>query len=302
LSNRPSKQRSSSARVQAAARANKSSNTPWIIGIGIIVVIGIALIVAVAGSQGSGSGSDITGRKAAPSALVAKTTGIKSSVYQAVGQGSIESSSFPQAISGPEYKVDGKPGIFFLGGEFCPHCAAERWAMLNALSRFGTFSNLHITNSAPTDGDIRTWSFYKVGYKSDYVAFTPVEGSDNSHNPLQTPTSTQSDLASKFDTGGSIPFVYFDGKFVITSATYQYPVLSGKSWDQIAAAMNDPKSAIAQAAIGAANVFTATICVLTNDQPSSACKLPAIQSIETQLKAQKPTSTPTTNGNSSSNG
>ena len=38
--------------------------------------------------------------------------------------------------------ADGKPLVLYVGAEYCPYCAAERCAMVQALSRFGTFSNL----------------------------------------------------------------------------------------------------------------------------------------------------------------
>ncbi len=34
----------------------------------------------------------------------------------------------------------GKPEVLFVGAEFCPFCAAERWPLIVALSRFGHFS------------------------------------------------------------------------------------------------------------------------------------------------------------------
>ena len=298
MSNRPSKKRSSSARVQAAARANKSSNMPWIIGIGVLLVIGIALIVAVAG--GNSSSGDIVGRKDAPSSLVTKVTTTNDTVVNAVGQGS--STPLPQPINGKSIAQDGKPGILYLGAEYCPYCATERWAMANALSRFGTFTGLKVTNSDPNDTPpaIRTLSFYKSTYKSDYIVFTPVELQNNSRGTLETPTAAEESLSQQFSSGGSIPFIYFDGKYVITGATYSYAVLQGKSWDQIASAMSDAKSDVAKGAIGAANAMTATICILTDDQPSAACKPTAIQNLEKQIKAQSSTTT-TTNPNSSSN-
>ncbi len=295
MSNRPTKKRSSSARVQAAARANKSSNTPWIIGIGIMLVIGIALIVAVAGSSGSGSSADnITGRKDAPASLVAKTTKIPDSVYNTIGQGS---AALPTAINGQSIAVNGKPQVLYVGAEYCPYCATERWAMLNALSRFGTFTGLKITNSSTTDQypGTKTWSFYKSHYSSDYIVFTPVEQTDNTQRPLDSTTSAQSDILSKYDqppyTSGpagqpAIPFIYFDGSYLISGATYDVGLLQGKTWDQIAAALSDPQSSIAKGAIGAANTITATICLLTHDQPSSACSLPAIKSLSAKIEAQ----------------
>jgi hypothetical protein len=298
MSNRPAKKRSSSARVQAAAKANKSSNMPWIIGIGVMLVIGIALIVAVAGGSSSSNG-DIVGRKPAPSALVDKISGVPDSVFTAVGQGT--STPLPTPINGKSIAVNGKPGVLYIGAEYCPYCATERWAMANALSRFGTFTNLKITSSDPSDVDpgTKTLSFYKSTYTSPYIVFTPVETENNSRGTLESPTAAQEDILSTYNSSGSIPFIYFDGKYVISGATYDVGVLQGKTWDQIATAMSDKGSAVAKGAIGAANSMTATICILTGDQPAKTCSLPAIQSLEKQIKAQSATTT-TTNPNSSS--
>jgi len=296
VSNRPSKKRSSSSRVQAAARANKSSNTPWIIGIAVLLVIGIALIVAVAG--GNSSSGDIVGRKPAPDALVTKVTKVPDSVISSVGQGT--STPLPQPINGKSIAQDGKPGILYIGAEYCPYCATERWALANALARFGTFTNLKITSSDPNDvhPGTKTLSFYKTSYASNYIVFTSVETQNNSRGNLESPSSAQVQLWQQYGNGGTIPFIYFDGKYVINGATYDVSVLDGKSWDQIGTAMNDAKSAVAKGAIGAANAMTATICIITNDQPSSVCKVPAIQSLEKSIKSQSATTT-TTNPNSS---
>ncbi|MGH3293687.1 MAG: DUF929 family protein, partial [Trebonia sp.] len=71
----------------------------------------------------------------------------------------------------------GKPEVLYLGAEYCPYCASQRWAMVNALSRFGTFSGLTTTHSSSTDADPNTptWTFYKSTYTSNYINFTSVE-------------------------------------------------------------------------------------------------------------------------------
>ena len=43
------------------------------------------------------------------------------------------------------------------------------------------------------------------------------------------------------------------------------------TWSQIAAALPDPSSAVAQGFIGSADCLTAAICTLTGNQPSTAC-------------------------------
>jgi hypothetical protein len=70
---------------------------------------------------------------------------------------------------------------------------------------------------------------------------------------------------------GGIPFIDFGGNYLIDGATYDPAVLEGKSQQQIATALRDPSSPISQGAIGAANTITATICLLTQNQPASAC-------------------------------
>jgi hypothetical protein len=51
----------------------------------------------------------------------------------------------------------------------------------------------------------------------------------------------------------------------------------------VAAALQDPSSAIAKGADGSANMITAAICKTTNNQPSSVCTSPTIKTIEGQI-------------------
>ncbi len=53
---------------------------------------------------------------------------------------------------------DGKPEVLYIGA-YCPFCAAERWAAIVALSRFGTFSVLRTVHSSSTDVDASTPAF-----------------------------------------------------------------------------------------------------------------------------------------------
>jgi hypothetical protein len=163
--------------------------------------------------------------------------------------------------------------------------------MVNALSRFGTFSGLTTTHSSSTDSDPNTptFTFYKSTYTSNYITFTPVEeyGSTSS-TPLQTPTAAQAALAQAYDpgtgSGGAIPFIDIGNKYaqVGNLAPLSPTMLVGKSWSQVAAAMNDPSSSLGQAEIGNANYMTAAICKLTGNKPATACT-PTIQKLEGDL-------------------
>ena len=186
-----------------------------------------------------------------------------------------------------------------MGAEYCPYCAAERWAMIVALSRFGTFSGLSTVHSAAANGagnaepypNTPTWTFVHATYTSKYLTFTPVEEQTNipdsstgTYTNLQTPTKAQQALIAKYDSssGGAIPFVDFGNKYLIAGASYNAGVLSGLSWATIATDLSNPNSAVAKAVDGTANYITAAICQLTGNQPASACTA-TVKSLESQI-------------------
>ena len=143
---------------------------------------------------------------------------------------------------------DGKPLITYIGAEYCPFCAAERWSLAVALSRFGTFSNLSGTHSSDSDEfpDTQTLSFYGSSYSSPYIDFQPVEEATNQpagdgYQTLQTPTAAQSALVAKYDTQGSIPFLDIANRYVITGSSFSPQVLQGLSRSQIAADLSEPE-------------------------------------------------------------
>ena len=189
--------------------------------------------------------------------------------------------------------------MLYMGAEYCPYCAAERWAMVVALSRFGTFHGLSATHSAAKNGagtaepypDTSTFTFYGSTYTSNYVTFTPVEMNTNIPDPgtgfystLQTPTAEQQALLTKYDSAnnGAIPFIDYGNKFLSVGASYDPGVLSGLAWSQIAGDLHNADSPVAKGALGAANYMTAAICSLTGDQPASACTS-VVKSLQSQL-------------------
>jgi Domain of unknown function (DUF929) len=293
-------------RTAIAAKGGRANNrTTWIM-VGIVVVIGGALLIAMASSnkKNPGTGDFVKGDQPAPASLVSKVTGVSDSVITAVGAGSV--SNPPIKLPGPTLKTaDGKPRIVYIGAEYCPFCAAERWGMLNALSRFGTFDNVKITSSAKTtpngspetDPGTGTFSFHGSTYKSDYIQFEPVEQHDNSYQPLDTPTAEQDALNKKYDAppyvsqtdAGAIPFIDFANQYMISGASYEASVLQGRTRDENAAELSNASSAVTQGVVGTANVITATICKVTGDKPADVCNNSAVQALEQQLPTKVPT-------------
>ena len=198
--------------------------------------------------------------------VAAKVTSVPAATFAAVGNGT---ATAPKAVSGlPELTSGGKPEILYMGGEYCPYCAAERWALAAALSRFGTLSGLSFIHSAPDDGNIPTMTFRSASYTSKYLTFTPVEWFGEASDPstpfghvyLQQPTSAELALFNRYGNGG-IPFIDIGNRY-ISSVQYLPADIQGMSWDQIATAMHDPSSAVAKDIDGAANQLTAAIRTL----------------------------------------
>ena len=216
--------------------------------------------------------------------VVTQITTLPASEFDSVGQGTANNLLKP--VTGtPMTGVTGKPEVLYIGAEFCPYCAAQRWALIVALSRFGTFTGLKTTSSSSSDiyPNTPTFSFYGATYTSQYIDFRAVETSDREQKPLETPTAAEQQLWTKYDPACSIPFVDFGNRYAFSGATFSPDLLSGASWQAIADELRDPKSAQAQAIVGSANLITAAICKTTSDQPAAVCSSSTIQDLEKKL-------------------
>jgi hypothetical protein len=219
-------------------------------------------------------------------------------VLDQVGAG--QNVTAPKALPAgtPALEQDGKPQVLYIGAEYCPFCAVERWPMVVALSRFGSFTNLGGTESAPAPEafpQTQTFSFHGATYASDILSFAAVETNTNQPDPnggftpLDQPTADQEALLRQFDVApyttspGAIPFLMIGNRFVSIGASYDPSVLQGLTRDQIARALSDPTSPVAQGVLGAANTLTAAICQATGGAPSAVCADPVIAQITSRL-------------------
>lgn len=256
--------------------------------VAIAVVIGIFIYISSRSSTG-----DTYPTTPADPTIVQEVTSVNPSVLAAVGTGTGKVVNGPKKISDspPLLKgPTGKPEVFYYGGEFCPFCAAERWGMIVALSRFGTFHNLSQTSSSSTDvyPNTPTFSFYHSSYTSQYVDFVPVEGQSYQGVTLQQLTPDQQQLINTYDSGKNIPFIDIGNRYTISGASYDPQVLNNQNAQSIANALSNPQSPIAQSILGTANYLTAAICEVTNQQPASVCKTAPIPQVEQTLSGNNP--------------
>jgi thiol-disulfide isomerase/thioredoxin len=274
---------------QAAARRAEARKRMYLASgsvLGVIAIV-IGLIVWKSASSNSASASSSAKATAAEVTEVTKQiTTVPDATLSAVGKGSGVSPLIPTSGQ-PALTASGKPEVVYMGAEYCPYCAAERWAMVVALSRFGTFSNLRLIHSSGTDvyANTPTLSFYKSSYTSKYIRFSPVEMfstkaiATNQYATLQKATAAETALMSKYDAppyisstdAGSFPFLDVGNQYLAIGAQYVPSDLANLSWTQVATDIRNPSSAVAQGVDGAANSITAAICKITKDAPAAVC-------------------------------
>ena len=259
--------------------------------VGVVVLIAAAL-VAFGITRGPTKSATT---RTATAGVIKQVTGIPPKTFDEVGAGT--STHPPSRIAAPPLSRDGKQRVLYVGAEYCPYCAAQRWAVAAALSRFGTFADPSETASATDDihPDTATLSFHGASYTSQYVSFTGVELSSNKRQgngyaPLDALSPEDEKHVGTYNAppyvegqGGSIPFVDLGGAFISSGASFDPQLLAGKTHAQIAAALADPDSEIAQAIVGTANVYTAAMCELTDNEPEDVCTSAGVRAASSAL-------------------
>jgi hypothetical protein len=289
-----SRQERIAAQRAAARKAEQRKRIFMAVGsvLAVLVVVAVFIIVKTTGGNSGTSASGLTGSPL--TSTVSEVTSVPASTLGSVGAGGGAVTGKIQTVQGTSTALteNGKPEILYMGAEYCPYCAAERWSMIIALSRFGTFSGLKTMQSSSSDvyPSTPTWTFVDAKYSSSYLSFTSVEMQDRKKNTLQTPTTAENATLTKYDTApyvaassaGSIPFIDFGNKYLIIGASYTPQTIDGLTWSQIAADLTKPSSAVAKAVDGTANYITAALCQLTGNQPANVCTT-TIKSLESQI-------------------
>jgi hypothetical protein len=260
----------------------KRSYTPWII---LTLVVITALVAYYIFTQsGAGAGSSLDGSPASP-AVLGDLAGVSTTTLNQVGAGGSNVNS-PTAISSStgSLTLNNKPEILYMGAEYCPYCGAERWAMIVALDKFGSFNGVEYMQSSATDvyANTPTFTFVNATYTSSYISFVSVEQETREEAALQTATSQETAILEQYDSAGTIPFIDFANQYIITSAQYLPSALrvdnsasgTALNWTQIAPQLNNASSVFAQNVDAAANRIISVICKIDGNTPSSVCSQP----------------------------
>ncbi len=263
-------------------------NPWWYIGsVLVVVAIVVGIFVYVANQQGNvatGGTTDAT--------VLKQVTSVSPTLLSQVGTGNVKNPF--QAVRPPKPPIllgpTGKPEFFYYGAEFCPYCAGQRWGVVVALSRFGTFTKLPEIASSSSDvyPNTATFSFYKSSYTSSYVDFVPVEAQDGQGQPLQPLTADQQKIVNTYNAppytqSSGFPFVDVGNQYVTTGPAFSPDVLTGLSQKDIAGQLSSADNASSKAILATANYMTASICSITNNQPANVCSDASIQQIEQSM-------------------
>ena len=294
---------------EALAEANRPRRRTALIGVIALVAVVLVATLAVMFSGSKTATPETKTIKGpvdtvVPGTILSQITNIPASVYDTVGVTSPAVKVRPplQVTGQPPltYVVNGKPlpGVLYVGAEYSPFSAVQRWGLVAALSRFGSWHGLQLTKSSSQDffAGTSTFSFLKASLSSPYVALRAYELYGNNltgkeFNQLETLSA--SDLANfnKYDNAKvvpgalthGIPFTNFNNEFFYPGSSFPPLVFKKLSWATIAGNLSNPNVPTTQAVVASANYMTAAICQSTNGQPGSVCDSAGVKAAESAM-------------------
>jgi Domain of unknown function (DUF929) len=191
---------------------------------------------------------------------------------------------------------------------WCPHCAANSWALAVALSRFGTLTGLgeintgtHYCKVAEDPCNLRPLScfpytnglsFLGAVYRSAYISFAAVVLQDVNGRNLEKPTRRERRSLRMVHLQGASPALDIAGALGFGGSGYDPGTLAHRTWSQIAESLANPHDRIARQVDGLANLFTAAICRVTKGRPGSVCKSRGVRAAAEAVLSKLPSQPP----------
>src|SRR5665213_1368169 len=176
--------------------------------------------------------------------------------------------------------------VSYVGGEYCPYCAIQRWALLVALSKFGSFTNLDsqiLSSSTDVYPGLASWSFVGAKYSSTYFTFDPTEltsstpSGSGGYQSLQKMSAAQQRAFNEYNPQGELPFVDIGNHYVTLGASASPSVLEGLTLSDIGSDLSNASSPVAHAIDGTANYLIAALCTMVQGTTPSLCSTPVIR-------------------------
>ncbi|HZC88956.1 MAG TPA: DUF929 family protein [Nitrososphaera sp.] len=179
----------------------------------------------------------------------------------------------------------GKSLVYFMGAGFCPYCAAERWAIVDALSNFGKWEGIIETTSASHDEkylNIPTLNFARAKYMSNYVEFIGRETADRNSEPLQELDEKDYEILDTFNPDQIIPFLLINGEFMQVGSGYSPQILEGMDNEKVKVELENPMSGVGKAIRTEIDYITALVCKSIGGK-ADVCNLDNIRGITAKI-------------------
>lgn len=170
---------------------------------------------------------------------------------------------FMHVTDQPLKRSSGKSLVYFMGAGFCPFCAAERWAIVKALERFGKWDGLEEDKSADHDEkylNIPTFNLAHARYSSEYVEFAGKENADRNFEPLQELDDSDYEILDMYNPDQMIPFLLIDGQYIQVGAGFSPEPIQNMLHEQVRSELDKPDSAIGKAIRAEIDNITALVC------------------------------------------
>ena len=177
--------------------------------------------------------------------------------------------------------------MFFMGAEYCPYCAAERWAIVRSLQKFGQWEGLKQTISAARDEpylNLPTYDFTKATYTSPHIEFVAREIKDREFRPLQKLLKTEEKLVRKFNPKKEIPFLLVGGRFAQLGSGFPPKIFIGHTFRQTETELKKAESDIRKTIDEEANIISALLCL--SGLPPELCKETGMAELVAQANAK----------------
>lgn len=190
-------------------------------------------------------------------------------------------------VSKDTIKRDGKLFVFFMGAEYSPYCAAERWAIVRALQKFGQWSGLNQTMSAARDEqflNLPTYDFTEATYTSTHVEFVSRETKDREFKPLQKLLKTEEKLVHKYNPKKEIPFLLIGGRFMQIGSGFTPKIFIGHTFRQTETELKKTESEIRKIIDEEASYIAALLCAA--GLPPELCKETGLAELVAQANSK----------------
>lgn len=259
----------------------------------VVILLGVIALVAYALTDATPAQQVAHPPATSPATLV-QLAAVPQATFDAVTVNPPLTLRAPTVLEGqPPLVAHGRPEVLFVGADFCPFCAAERWPLVVALSRFGRFTRLYDTVSSPSSvfPSIQTFTFTGVRYASRYVTLTGVElysngtDADGSFARIAELSPAQQALVDRYRAlappgtlAGDHPFVDIGNRVATATSAFSPSLLVRQSQASIAGDLAEAQNPAGQAIIAAANQLTAGICDVTGQQPARVCTSKGVRS------------------------